>query len=192
MKKRTKLLRLAVLLGCAFHLTSIFLTNIIALNAFEAAKNGLPPRSVKLLDAAEKVSQNIPQSIQSTIGLYTTYTGITGYSFFSPDPPFPYQIIVERTDANGGQAINTMAFNTQEGYNRLTAASNFIRDIKNDTLKDLMMRSVAARTFEKFAETNTLRIVTAYYILPPPKAFRDGNKQFFEQHALYEFEKYRP
>ena len=111
MKKRTKLLRLAVLVGCAFHLMSIFLTNIIALDAFEAAKNTLPLRSIKLLDAAEKVAQSIPQPIQTAIGFYDTYTGITGYSFFSPDPPYPYQIIVERTDVNGGQAVNTMAVN---------------------------------------------------------------------------------
>ena len=189
MKIQSKFLRGAILLACVLHISSIFLINVITYQDFEQVKKTLPVHSDKILDEVDKLSASIPQSVKMGIGIYSAYSGITGYCFFSPDPPFPYQIIVERTDENGGQAVNTLTLETQEGYNRLVTAASFIRDIKNDTLKDIVMRSVAARTYEKFPDTKQLRIITAYYILPPPKSFSNGNKQFFEQHSLYSFKK---
>jgi hypothetical protein len=189
MKTSHKGFRRVLLLAAAFHLMSIFLTNIIGYQEFKIVKEHLPARSAQILDATVKTAEAIPQPIQTVLGYYTSLTGITGYSFFSPDPPYPYQILIERTNTEGGQNVNTLSFETQEGYNRLIAAANFIRDIKNDTIKDIVMRSIAARTYEKFPNTADLRLITAYYILPPPKSFSNGHKAQFEQHLLYEFKK---
>jgi hypothetical protein len=190
MKKLSKGLRITILVACVAHFSSIFVSNFYAYQSFHSIKKDLPAHSVKILNAIDKVSAIVPSSMMKAIDTYNVYTGITGYSFFSPDPPFPYQIIVERTESNGGQSVNGLTMETTEGYSRLISVGGFIRDIKNDSLKDLMMRSLAARTYEKYPETQKLRIQTAYYILPPPKLFSQGNKPIFAPHKVYEFNKF--
>lgn len=168
------------------HLLCIACLNITALAFFNNKSLPLNERSQSIVDAATEVNKLFPKGLNTFIQGYSKYTGITGYVFFSPNPPDSYRVIFSYTQGDQN-VLEELPMQTFEGNLRKLCAYDFLKSISDQEFKDLMARSIAARFFELHPGVNDMTLTSFYYQLPSMEDYVKGEKPRFLEDFTYTF-----
>lgn len=178
--------RMLILGFLLVHLLFIFFCNISALSKFDSKEVSLSENGHILVNTAKKIEQVFPAGYKKAFDVYARYSGITGYVFFSPNPPDSYRCYFTYM-ANGQSYIEELPMKTFEGDLRKLCGYDYLKDIANADYRDLFARSVAARFFELHPQISEATLTTAYYSLPAMEAYAKGAKPVFSKHLTYRF-----
>ncbi len=181
--KTKKILLLAFLF---IHVFSILLTNLIGVYPFRE-KLELREASENTLAVLEKVTDCFSTEVKGVTQWYASLTGITGYGFFSPDPPYSYTIYFKLEAEDQGTSIQESPFLSTEGKSRMTSAFNQFKETKNEDVKNLMAQSMALRMHQLNPSYSNIDLMSMFYIVPSMKEYRQGERPYYASHENYEF-----
>jgi hypothetical protein len=181
--KTKKILLLSFLL---FHVFCILLTNLIGVYSFRE-KLELRAASENTLAFLEKVTDSFSDEVKTVTRWYTSLSGITGYGFFSPDPPYSYIVYFKLENEEQDVHIQDPLLFSQEGKSRMTSAFNQFKETEREDVKNLMAQSMALRAHELNPAYSKIDLMTLFYIVPSMEDYRKGERPFHAPKETYEF-----
>jgi hypothetical protein len=181
-----------LLIFFCIHIISILHINIKSISVFHKTPD-LSPLSVRITQGCLRVTQSLGNWVGICLEGYATWTGLTGYVFFSPNPPVTSRLIIERENEAHQICISHLEATSFELENKFVSAHSFIsslnQDATQDSLRTLCAQSIAARLFEKYPDAIRINVISPNYRLPCMKDFRQGQQTAFKEHSQYEFQK---
>lgn len=183
--KKTKQLFLFIFLS--FHLFLIVYGNISTLSVYDTYGVKFSNSGNSIIQIIKRINTNFPDFINNIYTVYQTYTGITGYVYFSPNPPDSYKLYFSFTDTNGNNVIE-MPMNSSEGNLRKLCGNSFLKEIKIEDLKDVLAKSIAARFFELRPDVHEFEMTSFYYGLPNMMEYSNGEKPVFVKDFYYKLQ----
>ncbi len=169
-----------------FHVFCILLTNLLGVYPFRE-KLELRKASENTLAVLEKVTDCFSTEVKGLSQWYASLVGITGYGFFSPDPPYSYTIYFKLENEEQGVSIQDPPIFSKEGKSRMTSAFNQFKEVENEDVKNLMAQSMVTRMHEVNPSYSKIDLMTMFYIVPSMQEYRQGERPYFAPRETYEF-----
>ena len=144
------------------------------------------------LEAAVKVltGSTLPRRnpVRDVAAVYTHAAGIeAGYEFFAPNVPDNYKLVFELYYPDGRVEYELPTVATESVGLRISALLDNVGQTRYDDLRELMVKMLAYSVWRLHPDSNRVRAVLGFIVLPTPRQFREGQKERYEFLYAYDF-----
>ena len=153
--------------------------------------SSLEPASQKaeaIAAAAVGERLDISNPLRQFVALYTHAAGThSGYSFFAPNVPSSYKVVFEFHTPDGQIEYDLPEIATRGTGLRLGNMLDFIGQTRYGGLREAMLRSLAAASWQNHRDATLVRTVFGVIIVPPAEDYRKGERESYEVLYAYDF-----
>jgi hypothetical protein len=126
--------------------------------------------------------------LRETLATYLHVAGIeTGYGYFAPNVPGSYKLVFELHYPDGRVEYELPAVSSEAAGLRIAGLLDNIGRTRYDTLRELLVKTVAQSIWREHPEVKTIRAVFGSISLPSVSEFQHGKKESYEFLYAYDF-----
>jgi hypothetical protein len=122
------------------------------------------------------------------LATYLQVAGIeTGYGYFGPNVPGGYKLVFELHYSDGRVEYELPAVSSAAAGLRIAGLLDNIGRTRYDTLRELLVKTVAQSIWREHPEVKTIRAVFGSISLPSVSEFQHGKRESYEFLYAYDF-----
>ena len=126
--------------------------------------------------------------LRQALTVYLHLSGIeSGYGFFAPNVADNYKLVFEIHYPDGRIEYELPNVASGGGGLRMSTLLDNIGEIRNDLLREVMVKMIAYSVWRKHPDATMIRAVLGFALLPTPADFRRGVRESYEFLYAYDF-----
>jgi hypothetical protein len=126
--------------------------------------------------------------VREGVATYLHVAGIeTGYGYFAPNVPGSYELVFELHYPDGRVEYELPSVSSEAAGLRIAGLLDNIGRTRYDTLREILVKTVAQSIWRKHPEIETMRAILGSVSLPTVSDFEAGRRESYEFLYAYDF-----